>query len=92
MIEPENIPSANRLCCLHWAVLAGGCLAGIAAALLVSAIPFDFSAGLAEAHRLGIVSKTVLGGYPKNRDVLLYGTLVLLPVAGSLGEMTCPVC
>ena len=77
--------SPNLLCYTHWAVLIGGCLAGIAAAVAVIRIPLDFSGELAAANRLGIVSLTILNGYPKSRDILLYVALVLLPVMGSLG-------
>jgi hypothetical protein len=55
------------------------------AAAFVAGIPFDLSGSLAEAKRLGIVSRTILAGYPKSRDVLSYAALILLPVACSLG-------
>ena len=70
---------------MHWALLAGGCLAGLIAAFLVSLYPFDFSTVLDEARRLGIVSRTTLAGYAKSRDILSYAALLLLPVACSLG-------
>lgn len=76
--------SSDRLCCTHWAVLIAGCLVGLVAAVVVSGIPFDFSSELAEAKRLGIVSKTILTGYPKSRDVLSYAAFILLPVTFSL--------
>jgi hypothetical protein len=81
-----DLSSENRnLLWHHWIVLAGGCFAGLVAVALVSGIPFDFSRELAEAKRLGIVSLTILNGYPKSRDLLNYALLVLLPVSCSLG-------
>jgi hypothetical protein len=81
----EETPSAGLLCWRHWSVLIGGFLAGLVAANIVAAIPFDFSGKLAEARRLGIVSLTILNGYPKSRDVLWYAALILFPVTCSLG-------
>lgn len=92
-VRPEEVRSvdshgksnSNRLCFTHYAVLLCGCLAGVVAAALVSSLPIDFSAGIIEAKRLGIVSKTILTGYPKNRDILTYAAFILLPVVFSLG-------
>src|SRR6185369_14943116 len=60
-----------------------GFLAGLAVAVMVAGIPFDFSGKLSEAERLGIISLTILNGYPKSRDVLWYAALIVLPVTGS---------
>ncbi|HWI40278.1 MAG TPA: hypothetical protein VNX25_02175, partial [Verrucomicrobiae bacterium] len=68
----------------HFGILIGGCAAGLAAAFVVCSFPFDFPAQINEAKRLGIVSLTILNGYPKSRDVLCYAALVLLPVTCSL--------
>ncbi|MBK5276301.1 MAG: hypothetical protein JJE30_14810 [Desulfuromonadales bacterium] len=84
-MDSSEKTSPNRLCFTHWAVLACGCLAGVVVAALVSSLPIDFSAEIAEAKRLGIASKTILAGYPKSRDVLLYAAFILLPVTFSLG-------
>jgi hypothetical protein len=84
-MDSSDKTSHNSLCFIHWAVLVCGCLAGVVVAALVSSLPIDFSAGIAEAKRLGIASKTILAGYPKNRDVLLYAAFILLPVILSLG-------
>ena len=83
-MDPQD-KSAGNLFWAHWLVLTSGGLAGLAAAVLVSGIPIDFSAQLAEAKRLGIVSKTILAGYPKSRDVLTYAVFLLLPVICSVG-------
>ena len=74
-----------RLLWTQWAILLGGCLAGLVAAAVVSSFPFDFSHELAEAKRLGIVSLTIQAGYPKSRDVLGYAAIILLPVAFPFG-------
>lgn len=77
--------TSNLLYFKHWAILAGGFLAGLAAVVIVDSIPFDFSHELAEARQHGIVSLTILNGYPKSRDILFYAALILLPVSFSLG-------
>lgn len=84
-MDSSEKTSPNSLCFIHWAVLVCGCLAGVVVAALVSSLPIDFSAEIAEAKRLGIASKTILAGYPKSRDVLLYAAFILLPVTFSLG-------
>jgi hypothetical protein len=78
--------TSGRLCRSHLLVLAAGFLAGLVAAFFVSGIPFNFSADIIEAKRLGIVSKTILAGYAKKRDIVNYAAVVLLPVAGALGS------
>jgi len=77
--------SVSRLFFSHCLVLTSGFLAGLAVAVMVAGIPFDFSGKLSEAERLGIISLTILNGYPKSRDVLWYAALIVLPVTGSLG-------
>ena len=84
MVTSEKAP-LNRLCFIHMAVLACGCLVGVAVAAFVSNLPIDFSAEIGEARRLGIVSKTILAGYPKSRDILFYAAFILLPITISLG-------
>jgi hypothetical protein len=83
---PPDTPSFNVLCLTHWAILAAGLLAGLFAASLVDLIPLDFSNELAKARSLGIVSVTILSGYPKSKDILFYAALILLPVGFSLGS------
>ncbi|HBA89287.1 MAG TPA: hypothetical protein DCZ75_15265 [Geobacter sp.] len=75
--------STPRLLWTQWAILFCGSLAGLVAAAIVASFPFDFSRELAEAKRLGIVSRTILAGYPKSRDVLGYALIILLPVSFS---------
>jgi len=85
----EGMPSSEettaRLLWTQWGILLAGCLAGLVAAVFVSSFPFDFSHELAEAKRLGIVSRTIMAGYPKSRDILAYAAVILLPVAFSFG-------
>jgi hypothetical protein len=76
--------TTNRLYYNHTAILIVGCLVGIMAAYFISGIPFEFSHELSEAKRLGIVSKTILAGYPKSRDIVLYAAVIILPVFCSL--------
>ena len=77
--------TTGRLLWIQWAILLGGCLVGLVSAALVSSFPFDFSQELVEAKRHGIVSRTILAGYPKSRDLVLYAVIILLPVIFSLG-------
>ncbi len=77
--------SFNIFYLTHWAILIAGFLAGLCAVALVDLIPFDFSAELAKARSLGIVSPTILSGYPKSKDILFFATLILFPVGFSLG-------
>lgn len=79
MHQPED--PAPRLLWTQWAILLCGSLAGLIAAAIVSGFSFDFSRELAQARELGIVSRTILAGYPKSRDVLGYALLVLFPVS-----------
>lgn len=76
---------AERLLWTQWGLLLAAAWAGVVVAALVASYPFDFSREIAEAKRLGIVSRTILAGYPKSRDLLLYALLVLCPVFSALG-------
>ena len=85
MENDSAVPQSNLLRYQHYGVLGCGCLVGFCAALLAAGFPFDFPGALEEARRLGIVSRTVLSGYPKSRDVVCYALTVLLPVCCGLG-------
>jgi hypothetical protein len=65
-------------------VLLGGFLAGLVCAHTIGRIDFDFSDELERARRLGIVSITVLRGYPKQADVVRYLANLILPPLGAL--------
>jgi hypothetical protein len=77
--------SSDHLFFKHLAVLASGFLVGLFAVVIVDSISFDFSQELVEARSHGIVSPTILNGYPESRDILLYAELILLPTVFSLG-------
>ncbi|HEC16647.1 MAG TPA: hypothetical protein ENI99_08790 [Sedimenticola sp.] len=68
----------------HTALLTAGAVLGFAAAYWLTSMEFDFSADVEEARRLGIVSLTVLEGYPKSRDVLDYLITLGLPVLSAM--------
>lgn len=73
-------PRALGLVLTHSAILGAGALFGFALSLAVTALPIDFSSELEEARRLGIVSRTILAGYPESRDLLIYAAVLVLPV------------
>lgn len=58
---------------------------GLVCAYAFNLIGFDFSGELRKAKALGIVSKTVLWGYPKTRDLVTYASVFLFPVLFALG-------
>jgi hypothetical protein len=61
-------------------LLLVGAAAGLLLALWIAGLPLDFRAEIVSARELGIVSSTVLMGYPKGRDVVTYATVFGLPV------------
>ena len=69
----------NRLLLQHAFVLFAGFVIGLAAAYGLSLLPLSPGGDVEAARRLGIVSLTVLEGYSKNRDIVNYGALVILP-------------
>lgn len=71
------------ICARGLGVGAAGFMAGLAAAYFLLMLPLDFTAGLAEARKLGIVSLTVLSGYSKSRDLANYLAVLLLPPLGA---------
>lgn len=74
----------TRLFLTHLLLLLSGGLTGFALALFLGGLPWDFSADLERARQLGIVSKTVMSGYPKKRDLLTFVLAFVLPVSGAL--------
>lgn len=68
----------------QWSILIIGAVSGLALSWVVAGLQFDFSADLARARELGIVSSTVLRGYPKARDLVTYATVFGCPVLLSL--------
>lgn len=86
MTGQDNIPPFdNRLFGLHLAVLSAGFLAGMIAATAFTSVPFDFSGEFSRARDLGVVSRTILDGYPKTRDLLNYGAVLGFPVLFGVG-------
>lgn len=88
--EPDVAPSAGsdrelaRLYTRHLLVLGAGVLLGAVLALLVGGISIDFSREIERARELGIVSRTILAGYPKSQDLLNYLTVVGFPALTAL--------
>ncbi|HEY5973990.1 MAG TPA: hypothetical protein VIU41_04550 [Geobacteraceae bacterium] len=68
----------------QFAVLGGGFMMGLFLAYCLTLVPFDFSGDLAEARRLGIVSRTVLEGYAKAQDTFRYLAIAGGPILGAL--------
>ncbi len=66
-------------------LLLTGCFVGVVFASIFSSIEFDFSGEIQKARDLGIVSKTILAGYPKTKDIVTFVTVFLFPVVFSLG-------
>jgi hypothetical protein len=60
-------------------ILALGALCGFFLSWVAAGVHWDFSADLSKARELGIVSWTVLKGYPKARDVVTYATVFGFP-------------
>lgn len=73
-----------RLRFIHHFLLCIGGLFGVFLGFVLDGVQWDYSADLARARELGIVSKAILKNYPKPRDVLTYVLAVGLPVAGAL--------
>lgn len=69
---------------IHTLLLLSGGLAGFVLALFLSTVQWNFSADLEQARRFGIISKTVLDGYPKKRDLITFVLAFVLPVCGAL--------
>ena len=61
-------------------ILALGALFGFFLSWVAAGVHWDFSVDLSKARELGIVSSTVLKGYPKARDVVTYATVFGFPV------------
>ncbi len=69
---------------IQFGILALGALVGFYLSWLAAGVQWDFSADLSKARKLGIVSFTVLNGYPKVLDVVTYATVFGLPVLFAL--------
>lgn len=69
----------------HVGILITGFLAGLVATYYFTSIKFDFTADILEARRIGITSVTILNGYSKSRDILIYISVLGLPVFFSVG-------
>ncbi len=69
----------------HVVVLTAGFFVGILAAYLFMSIEFDLSHTVAAALEQGVVSRTNLDGYPKQRDIINYVAVVGFPVLFGIG-------
>lgn len=63
----------------HVLILVAGFVAGLFLAYLTAFIPMDFSSELRKAKELGIVSVSILKGYPKSVDIVRFLFLITLP-------------
>jgi hypothetical protein len=79
---PQN---DDRLYLYHLLVLAAGFLVGIVAAYAFMSIPFDFTKDLAQARKLGVMGRTILDGYPKQRDIINYAAVLGFPIFFGIG-------
>jgi hypothetical protein len=75
----------GKLYLKHASLLLFLSVLGIVFAYAFNLIEFDFASELRKATALGIVSKTVLMGYPKTRDLVTYASVFLFPVLFALG-------
>ena len=78
-IQPQ--PSSNFN---EFATLLGGAIAGFLLAWWLHGFGFSNPGELEAARETGIVSLTVLEGYPKSRDIYNYLITLLLPVIGAI--------
>jgi len=74
----------RKLYIQHTLILAIGALCGLFCAFLFTGIRFDFSAEITRARVFGIVSSTILNGYPKSRDLLTYLSVLGFPILFAL--------
>jgi len=84
MIE-NSYKTLRSLYLLHIFILALGCLIGLILAYFFNLIEFDFSEEINKARDLGIVSISILNGYPETRDILTFISVVGFPVVLSIG-------
>jgi len=63
----------------HLSILCAGYMLGLFVAYLFTYMPMDFSSDLIKAKELGIVSVSILKGYPKSKDFVLFFVLITLP-------------
>ena len=82
--KPKTVLS-EPLLLNHIGVLFLGFLIGILVAAAFLSIPFQFSGELERARELGIVSQTILRGYPQSKDVLTYISVLGFPILFSVG-------
>jgi hypothetical protein len=80
----RNIAIDKALYIRHIFIILVGFIIGLVTAYFFSCIPFDFSAELDKAKELGIMSVSIYYGYPKNKDLLLYLSLLGFPLFFSL--------
>lgn len=79
-----SLKQVSKLFIIHTTLLISGGIAGFVMAFYLSTVPWDFYADIENARQLGIVSKTVMSGYPKKRDLLTFALAFGLPVCGAL--------
>ena len=81
----NNSSSDKKLYLTHLVVLFLGWLLGMLVAYLFNLVKFDFSGEIHKARMLGIVSITILSGYPKSIDFLSYVATLGFPIVISTG-------
>lgn len=77
--------SGTRLYLKHLGILALGFTLGVLLAWSVTILPYPFTGEIERARALGITSLSIRAGYPKNRDVLNYLAMMVLPVGCAIG-------
>ena len=68
----------------HIGILLLGILLGTLIAYLFVSLDLHFPGELQAAEKLGIVSLTILAGYPKSRDILGYASILGFPIVFSM--------
>ncbi len=79
----DPLPLAKLYWC-HIGILLLGILLGTLIAYLFVSLDLHFPGELQAARKLGIVSLTILAGYPKSRDILAFVSILGFPIIFSM--------
>lgn len=79
----DTLPLAKLYWC-HIGILLLGISLGTLIAYLFVSLDLHFPGELQAARKLGIVSLTILAGYPKSRDILAYISILGFPIIFSI--------
>ena len=79
----NTLPLAKLYWC-HIGILLLGILLGTLIAYFFVSLDLHFPGELQAARNLGIVSLTILAGYPKSRDILAYVSILGFPIIFSI--------